>query len=373
MSVQRLEILNKPARPTHLPVGLNDFQFCEQGTVNPSFIINNPAVSLYSLDDASRQAIFVELPDEICLTESAYVYETQFQHAIRLYAVPYDTFNLLAEQLPYVKQPVFIHATGLCGSRLLHKVLTRSQAVVGLSQTDVFSVLNRIRQQAPQNRDLELRRLAKSSMRFLFKNEHGPGIQVHLIKCRGQVMQSMDLLQSAFPQARNLFLYREALGYVNSGMRIFLEQLPHHAGFKAWQQYYNNVWGADLTHMEAYLDQPDAPLDKVSRLTLDWMTAMEGYVAQAEKGIPAHMLSYRRLIMDRTEALAEIFSYCGLPKDHMADALLAYDPDSRVCPVMGGKPYPGDRSALNQGQINTVLGILDRHPVLNVTLEPALV
>src|SRR5919202_164242 len=176
MTGQYLTIDAKHRQMPAMHASLADFSVTSGEAVSADIVISNPNISLYCLDDAARQAIFVELPPDVDLAKEVFVYQTQYDEAQRLVVMHYDTFRQVARQLPEVQQLIMIYMTGRCGSTLLS---------------------------------------------FLFKPTPFKTPSTFALKLRNEGTQLMDLFQATFPQARNLFLYRDAIGYVQSFYRIF--------------------------------------------------------------------------------------------------------------------------------------------------------
>src|SRR3954468_15483738 len=112
MQGQYLNISAKHSRITSLHASLTDFSVTPGEAVSADIVCADPALSLYCLDEATRQAIFAELPPEVDLARAPLFYLTQYMQAKRLVAVPFDTFRELARELPAVEQLIMIYMTG---------------------------------------------------------------------------------------------------------------------------------------------------------------------------------------------------------------------------------------------------------------------
>ena len=119
-------------------------------------MLANPNISLYCLDDASKRAIFVELPPDTDLAKAPFVYRTQYEQAQRLIALPYESFIQLAHDLPRVENLIMCYMTGRCGSTLLSHVLNELDTVLSLSEPDVATQFVHLRS-AYGGRETELR------------------------------------------------------------------------------------------------------------------------------------------------------------------------------------------------------------------------
>ncbi len=100
MTAQYLTIEDKHRQMVAFHASLADFTVTPQHEVHADIVLASPAISLYCLDDATKQAIFVELLPDTDLATAPFVYQTQYEHAHRLIAMPYATFCQLARQLP---------------------------------------------------------------------------------------------------------------------------------------------------------------------------------------------------------------------------------------------------------------------------------
>src|SRR4051794_26790867 len=97
MSATVLNIVEKVKPFDAVPASLENFVVTEGDSIPAQIVIDNPNVSLYCLDDANQRAIFVETPPGVALAEAPFYYVTQYNHALRLVAVPYERFHQLAD------------------------------------------------------------------------------------------------------------------------------------------------------------------------------------------------------------------------------------------------------------------------------------
>ena len=348
---------------------LKDFSCTDGGEVDPNVVVENPQISLYCFDDIDRQAIFVELPADVDLTKAPFVYQSQYENAQRLIAVPYETFNQLAKTLPEIQQPIFIYITGRSGSTLLSHVFNDSNVVASLSEPDVATQFLHLRHSWERNRTSELHRLAQNTMRFLFKSYHARGIQTHALKFRSEGLQVMDLFQSAFPQAKNLFLYRDAIGWATSFYRLLKSDgIPEYSPVSFWQSNFETIFTVDFSHFRQYLDDGCEQISIPEALALWWIASTEWYLAQVERGIPVLAVRYADIIQHREEVLGSIFNYCDLPVSGMQLGLSAFDRDSQAGTKLAREnSNEGNMTALSEEQLRSVSVILERHPILNTS------
>ena len=57
---------------------LDDFAISNAGPADAGTVLAQPGWSLYCLDDEGRNAVFVELPEDLDLTAVPFLYQTQF-------------------------------------------------------------------------------------------------------------------------------------------------------------------------------------------------------------------------------------------------------------------------------------------------------
>ena len=365
MTGQYLTIDAKHRQMPAMHASLADFSVTSGEAVSADIVISNPNISLYCLDDAARQAIFVELPPDVDLAKEVFVYQTQYDEAQRLVVMPYDTFRQVARQLPEVQQLIMIYMTGRCGSTLLSHLFNEVDTVLSLSEPDVATDFVRLRS-ADGSRDAELRDLLDCTVRFLFKPTPFKTPSTFALKLRNEGTQLMDLFQATFPQARNLFLYRDAIGYVTSFYRILkLAQMPDYMPVGAYVGMFRQFANDDLTRLTVYLDEGLSEMSIPQFLTLWWLAVIEWYLAQHERGIQALGVGYEDLNTHRERVVTEVFQYCDLPTSKVHETLGVFEQDAQAGAGLAREnPRKGNKRRLSDEQRREVLSILERHPVV---------
>ena len=367
MSAYQLNIEAKERQHIGLLASLADFTYTEGDPVNPNLVIENPQVSLYCLDDSRKQAIFVELPTGTDLTKAPFVYQTQYEQAQRLITVPYETFITLGNDLPAIQRPIFVHITGRSGSTLLSHVFNESGVVASLAEPDVATQFVNLHHNTNGKCEAELHNLVDITLRFLFKSHHSPDVQAHAIKFRNQAVQVMDLFQTAFPQAKNIFLYRDVIGYVTSFYRIVRKTgASEILSVRDWQNMFETFLAADFSHLLDYLDEGADHISLVEQLTVWWIAVMEWYLEQVDRGTPVQAVRFADLTQSPQETISQIFAYCDLPINNVQAGLTAYERDAQAGTMLAREnPKEGNKRTLSDDQRQSILTILQRHPVLN--------
>lgn len=405
MSIHYLNIEGKHRPMDGFVAGLSNFRLTDGETVNAEVILNSSTISLYCLDDQTKQAIFVELPPEVDLSKASFVNQTQYLQAQRFIAVPYEDFKRLAGGLPSVDHLIFVHTTGRAGSTLLSNAFNELDSVLSLSEHDIPTQFVYLHTLANQQ-EAELRELFNCSMRFLFKPVAFKQPTTYALKLQEEVLEIMDLLQATFPRAKNLFLYRDAVSWVASYYRVFkraptrsdeipldgrlailkafLESTPKGADsdspngdpdFYALEdigQFVGSLQAStpriqqDFGRLMAYLEPGFTGISMTQMLTLWWIFGMEWYLTQAARQIPVLPVRYKDMNAHPEKVLTEIFQYCDLPTSQVAHALRAFAKDSQEGTALArDNAKQGNQFRLSERQIHEITAILHRHPVLN--------
>jgi hypothetical protein len=385
--------------------GLSNFQLTEAESVNPETIITHPDISFYCFDDQKQQAIFVELPPGTDLSKVPFVYQAQYDLAQRLIAVPYPTFIRLADNLPAVNdQLIFIHTTGRSGSTLLSTAFNQIDTVLSLSELDTFTQLVYLRT-LNNRRDPELRELLACTLRFVFKPTPAKNANTYVLKLQSEALEIMDLIHDTFPNAKNLFLYRDAIGWVASYYRILRhtqpqqKNLPLEGRLTILKDFFDQTLPSpstatnerndilplqelarlidrlktssprseqDFTYLAAYLDPASSTISVVQMLTLWWLLIMGTYLAQKVKDIPILPLRYIDLNSQPQKILSKVFQYCGLSTTLVNRAFEAFSLDSQAGTALArDNTKQGNQLRLSEEQVNEILNMLHRHPVLS--------
>ena len=368
MAARWLNIARKHRCPFGTHANLADFTLEAAETASRASVLRNSALSLYCLDDERREAIFVELPDFVRLADAAFVHVLQHEAAVRVLALPYRDFLGLAAELPAIDRFIMVYNTGRCGSTLLSHAFNAA-GVASLSEPDApvgFVHLQRKRAMPPE----EMRALFDASIRFLFRQADNSTSPVCALKLRGESIQLAGLIQATFPQARNLFLYRDAVGWVGSMYRILMRlQVPERQPVSELRDRFDRMYGLDADRLLPHLGEVGAGVSIVESLTLQWLGVVEPYVAATAGGLPVTALRYEDLTRRPLAVLETVFERCDLPGADARGALAAYEKDSQAG-TPGERANAGEeRWRLSAEQVERIGAILARHPVIR---EPSM-
>ncbi len=378
MSATVFEI-NGRFRPTPAAwVSVNDFELTAVDTIDPEVVMTSPNMSLYCLDHANRQFMFVETPNDVDLTQHPFFFQAQFKQAQRLIGVPYDVMHKMAAKRPFPDQKlILLYSVGRCGSTLLSETFNQLDGVVSLSEPDVFTDILKMREanghfgkrpQSPLSAgcfDTELKQLLHSSLFALMKplggNGKRPFPSAWAIKFRSYCVELADLIYEVAPNATSLFMYRNAEDWARSTARAFqkLESEKGSVGTaveRKWAQRAAMVrpWlpkklfnrfdekAGVLSQRMLTMRQRFFPLiaeyvpqlrrgdlSRMEYITLEWLSAMHRYLELHKQGVPMLAFQYEALIEHPKPMLQAILEYCHLPTDDIDDLLTVFEHDSQ--------------------------------------------
>jgi hypothetical protein len=344
---------------------IEDFTVSAGATVDAGIILTNPNISLYCFDVETERVFFVELPDDVDLSTAPFVYQTQYEQARRLIETDTATFRQLARQLPKIENLIIIYSCGRSGSTLLSNALNVPACVFSLSEPDAATQLLRMRLEK-RLPDADLHEMTDCTVRMLFKPMRFKTPTHYVLKPRSEGIQMMDWFQASFPQVKNLFSYRDALGFVSSYYRILKNTIfPERQTIEEFATFFHRNTRQDLTYLTVYLDAGTTILDLPQQLTLWWLAMMEWYMEQVGRTIPALAVPYAQLNRQREAVLKAIFDYCGLPETDIREALSVFEHDAQEGTLLAREnAAEGNQLRLTDEERAQVLRILARHPVI---------
>ncbi len=308
--------------------GLGDFVWSEGDAVDADTLLDNPRVSLYCLDDKHQWAIFVVLYETLNLSTVPFVYQAQLDYAESLIAVPYPLFHQLADTIDISEnQLICIHNVGRCGSTLLAQAFNEVEDVVALSEPDVFANFITIRH-TPRDQQI---RLLQSSFKWMFRSQVIGQAQHYVLKLRNQCVDIIDIFAEAFPDAKHIFMYRNAIDWLASlyGYRVRNQRQE--------RQYTRQQ---ALERQMSYLNRPASDLEEffavaedysgITYLAMSWLIMMSRFMEIYESGFQIPAIRYEDLSRYPEAILKQVFDYLGLPIHQVQAGLRAFERDSQA-------------------------------------------
>jgi len=326
MTAKVLHIQEKKRTPANTVAKLEDFDYQEGETIDSTIIINNPQVTIYCLDPENQRAIFVETPAGLDLSQPPFFYHAQYNNAQRLIAVPLTELAELTKEITPIEELVFIYSMGRSGSTLLSKIFNQLDSVLSLSEPDVFSQLVGMRNPDGSN-DEQVAGLIKICATLLSQQTNSKKYSHCVIKLRSFGINLGDLMNHVFPEAKVIFLYRNAEDVVKSSMRSFVfmsSMLPqiqknielYTRFIHLLKKYANDIDWTDANATDLYITS--------------WLSVMERYLLLYQQGIPSFAIRYEDLITKKQEVVTTIFEKCNLPIIEVEKACEVFSKDAQI-------------------------------------------
>jgi hypothetical protein len=341
-----------------------DFVLGEGRPVSSRLVVQEVTWSLYTLDEVTASAWFVDLPPELNLSRAPFVYAAQHQHARRVLRVPLAALAALARSVPGPEHVILVFSTGRCGSTLVSQALSAVPGVWSLSEPDAYTRLASEGLRATKRAGYtpeETVRLIQACTRLQFRPPSGVKVHTLALKFRSQASFQAALYHRALPEASFVFLYREALSWAQSFYRMLRKfgLPPVLTGDDRLLTWSALSAGASIETMRRFVDVEADEVALEDALAPAWGLYMEEYLRQLRGGVPFLALRYDELNADRAGSLRRLFRHCGLPLEAIGPALAAYDRDSQADTWMAREVKT---DSLSRVQLAKLAGLLARYP-----------
>jgi hypothetical protein len=329
------QILNIESRRRKNRIGIacpTDFHFSEGDTIDAQAVIESPNISLYCLDHEYQRALFVETPADVDLSQAPFYYQAQYNNTVGLFAVPYDELHRLADDIHIdSKYLIMIYSVGRSGSTLLCSTLNQVENIVSLSEPDIYTQLVAIRERDGSN-DAEVSELLQSCTKVLCKSpKHCSFPFTWAIKFRSFGIEIADLMFKHFPDAKTIFLYRDAETWLRSAVRAFVKDDINSSEYLAAMQ----AWLSSLVPLiDKYLSEKDVSLSIAKMGTLMWLSVMERYLKLNQQGVPMRAVRFNELATLPKQAIEEVFKYCDIPTTDLEAVFKILGRDSQAGTVL---------------------------------------
>lgn len=353
------------ARKRQNPLGVadpSDFEFSEGQDVDPQVVITNPLISLYCLDHAKRQALFVESAPGVDLSQAPFFYQAQYENTVNLFGVSYETIHQLASNISFdSKNLVLVYSVGRAGSTLLGSALNAVDGVIGISEPDAFTQLVALREWDGSNK-AEISALVESCMKLQCKpTEQIPNPVAWAIKFRSFSIEIGDLLFQYFPNSKNIFLYRHLESWTISTMRAFVEQ-EENLEFRTMIQ----MWLSTLVPSLARHVREDGSLLSFTSLGAHmWLAVMERYMELRKNGMPMLAIRYEDIATAPKEAIRTVLDYCRFSNVDMQAVYKILEQDSQAGSVVSQEILEQRDFKLTDAHRADLARVLQAHPLIN--------
>ena len=300
------EILDRPRNASFRLADIRNFRLREIGQLPVGKILENPHISLYSLDFENKRAVFVETPADVNLSQAPFYFITQFERAKRVLTIPFETMIQVAKSVTIDdNRLIFIYSVGRCGSTLASQIFAQIPGVINISEPYVLSQLVIARNTNAAHED-ELVALLEAAICLLCRTAADTA---WVVKGQSFVIELGDWLHKIYPHTKNLFLYRHAETWLRSGLRAY-SRGPEGTDeeYRAREKQRRETLGSLVPAIAQY--DTKLPLSHADMLALMWLTAMERYVQYCNMGIEMLAIRYASWLSAPRETAEAMLDYC---------------------------------------------------------------
>jgi hypothetical protein len=308
MSANIYEI-NKKQRQSQIGLAnIGDFELGNSNYENIQVILENPNISLYSLDFNQNMAVFVETPPDVNLSQSPFFYITQFEKALRVLTLPFESMICLAEAVNLENEKlILIHSVGRSGSTLASQIFAQIDNIVNISEPDALTALVAARHYQLSS-DSYLLDLLQATVRLLCKTNMPKS---WIIKGRSFTLELGDFFHQLFPRSKNIFLYRDAESWIRSAITAFssdAEKTPEE------RYIWENEVRQSLTPLVPLIARYDIDkhLSFVNLLSLMWQSIIEKYIYLQNTGVDMLAIPYSCWLSNPYETSIAMLTHCEL-------------------------------------------------------------
>ena len=306
MIATAFEIVDRPQDANIRRANISNFRLREIEQLPAENILAAPQITLYSLDFENREAVFVETPANVNLSQAPFYFHTQFEKATRVLTMPFETMIQLAKFVTIEdNRLIFIYSVGRCGSTLASQIFAQIPGVINISEPYVLSQLVIARNKKSAT-DEEILSLLEAAIYLLCKTEADTA---WVIKGQSFTVELGDWLHKLYPHTKNLFLYRHAETWLQSGLRAYgggVEATDEER--KARDKQRREILGPLVPLIAQY--DPDQPLSHAVALSLMWLRAMERYIQHCNMGVEMLAIRYDSWRSAPHKTAEAMLNYC---------------------------------------------------------------
>jgi hypothetical protein len=356
------EILDRPNNSPSLVADIRkDFRLGEIGQLPVDKILENPHITLYGLDFENRWAVFVETPADIDLSQAPFYFNTQLKKAKRVLTIPFETMIQMAKSVTIDdNRLIFIYSVGRCGSTLASQIFAQIPGVINISEPYALSQLV-IARNTRKAREDELVALLEAAICLLCKTEADTA---WVVKGQSFVIELGDWLHNIYPHTKNLFLYRHAETWLQSGLRAyssFVEETDEK--YRAREKQRRELLGSLVPSIAQY--DAELPLSHAGMLALMWITTMERYVQCSRMGIEMLAIRYASWLSAPRKTAETMLEYCGCKPTEMTAIYETLNRDSQADSHLSREALQQHNRVMDELELEELHLFLEKHAFIN--------
>ena len=355
------EITGKQRKAPFDLADVKDFLLREIGRSTTEEILENPHITLYSLDFKNNQAVFVETPADVNLSQAPFYFMTQYENATRVLTVSFETMIQLARSVTvHDNRLIFIHSVGRSGSTLASQIFAHVPGVVNISEPDALTLLVTARYSQPDNED-HLIDLLEATICLLCKT---PAEKAWVIKGRSYIIGLGDWLHKIYPMTKNIFLYRHAETWLQSCLRAYDDGVERTNKERQAKENQIRAFMAPLSPVIAHYD-PHQHLSHASILSLLWLSAMEQYEQYCRMGIEMLAIRYANWQSAPRKTAEAMLDYCQCSPGDMTAIHDTLTRDSQAGTILSQKAVKQHNRGIDEHDLDVLNWHLQNHSFIN--------
>ena len=358
MVATTFEILGRPNTRPSLEADIRkDFRLGEIGQLPVEKILENPQITLYGLDFENRWAVFVETPADIDLSQASFYFNTQFEKAKRVLTIPFETMIQMAKSVIIDdNRLILIYSVGRCGSTLASQIFAQVPGVINISEPYALSHLVIARNTRKASED-QLIALLGAAILLLCKTNADTA---WVVKGQSFVIELADWLHNIYPRTRNLFLYRHAETWLQSGLRAFSLDVEETDEEKKIRR---ERLGSLVPSIAEY--DPHLPLSHAGMLSMMWLTAMERYVQHSRLGIEMLAIRYASWLSAPRKTAEAMLEYSGCKPTNMTAIYETLNRDSQADSYLSREALQQHKRVMHELELAELYLFLEKHAFIN--------
>ena len=324
-------------------------------------VLVNPNITLYFFDFEAEAAIFVELPDSVRPEQASFYYAAQYDHAVGLVSMPLTEFFRVSDHVALPPKPmIFVHSVGRCGSTMVSKALGALPEVHSISEPDDLTQIafNVARLDGTAH---PAKQLVRSSLRWHCKPRHGKRATRVAIKPRSEVMCLAEAMIEAFPDSRNVFLYRDGLSWAESVFRLSPPEADH-ADVEIHRKH-QSFWATKSPLVAAYASEA-SPLNLTETRMLHWCEVLEEYLRLLSCGHTFFATRYNELADNPKAILHKLLDFSGIEVNDWTPIDKALERDSQEGTVFDRKSLRARQTEFPGWLRESAVNIVKTRPLL---------
>jgi hypothetical protein len=361
MQAQVFQILSR-GKPTPFDiVSPSDFTLEGGKRIDAQIILQDSTITLYCLDPDDEEAIFIISPSDVHLNVAPFYYVAQYEHAVQVIKVDYETLFQLADQADLDDQHlILIYSIGRSGTTVTSAAFDQAEKVISFSEPDVFTQLVQMRDFSGVN-DALIGKLAAACMRLTCKQADQDQHPFWALKFRSFVTELADLIYQHFPEAKCLFLYRNAKQWLDSAVRAFggYGYLSSEAIKGSWS------WCTSMIRtIDTYPISDPGEITGGLLMGLMWLNNMERCLEMIEARHSILPVRYEDLKSNPLPVIEKLFEYCGVKPGSETALAEVFATDSQA-----GTPIARDQISQNEDDLSTsfledLCQVIAEHPII---------